>query len=401
LSPSGVLLVKILFVTREYPPFEVGGVAIHTFNLVKNLKKIGVSCRVLSFGAPSSSNEEVTFIKPSSSIIMKSDSSIKMDFKIPLDILRITRIANNLISKENFDVVHVEEPYVGAFVRHKRKITTIHDTSYGEIISILRQQQSFLAFKRVLFYFVMGIYLELMSIVSSRIIIAPSKQVAQELQNFYRVPKIKLRTIRNGVSLPGLIEPMDKAIAKEKLGLDAKKPLIFTAAQHIFRKRLDTMIYAIKLLRNQGLKDYNVVIAGDGPTHSILIKISAECGLTGTILFPGWVPKERLELYFKAADIFVLTSEYEAGPIALLEAMSYGDAVVSSKIQGFPSLMRQDFDGLLFPVGNHYYLSNSLKTLLKDPLTLMRLSTASRAFAGRFDMESISKETANLYESLL
>lgn len=393
--------MRVLFVAREYPPFEVGGAAVHTFNLVKNLRKLGISCNVISFGDPCYSSDEVTFIKPSSSIIMKSDSSATMDLRIPLDILRIASIANNLVSKEKFDVVHVEEPYVGAFVKHKGKITTIHDTSYGEIKSIVHQQLSFPAFKRVAFYSLLGIYLEMMSIASSRLIIAPSNQVAQELLDFYKVSKTKLQIIRNGISLPALVGPLDKAIAKEKLGLNVEKPLIFTAAQHIFRKRLDTLIYAIKLLRDQGLKNYNVIIAGDGPIHSKLLRLSENCGLNENIRFIGWVPKEKLYLYFKAADIFVLTSEYEAGPISLLEAMSYGDAVVSSKIHGFPGFMRQGIDGLLFPVGNHYSLSNSLKTLLNDPSTLKRISIASRAFAGRFDMESISKETANLYDRII
>jgi glycosyltransferase involved in cell wall biosynthesis len=94
--------MKVLFVTREYPPFEVGGIAVHTYNLVKFLKKLGIDCRVLSFGDPKCSTDEVTFIAPASSVIRKSDSPASMDMKIPLDILKMTRFANGLLRTERF-----------------------------------------------------------------------------------------------------------------------------------------------------------------------------------------------------------------------------------------------------------------------------------------------------------
>ena len=108
--------MKVLFVTREYPPFDVGGIAVHTFNLVKNISRLGVSCKVLSFGNENFSSEDVTFVNPSSSIIERSNVSLALNAKIPVDIVRFSGIANRMLKKEQFDVVHVEEPYVGAFV---------------------------------------------------------------------------------------------------------------------------------------------------------------------------------------------------------------------------------------------------------------------------------------------
>jgi len=397
---SGVQHLKVLFVTREYPPFEVGGVAVHTFNLVKNLTKLGVSCKVLSFGDPEYSNAEVTFIRPSSSIIQKSNSSATMDLRIPVDILRITQVANNLISNERFDVVHVEEPYVGAFVKHKRKVTTVHDTSFGEINSILHHSPSFPNFKRVAFYGILGFYLELMCMSSSSFVLIPSEQVKTELLKIYGVSKEKLRVVRNGVELPVLFGPNDKGLAKKRLGLDADKTLIFTAARHIARKRLDTLIHAIKLLRDEGINNYTVVIAGDGPIRSQIMNLSEKQGLGGIISFSGWISRETLSLYYEAADVFVLTSDYESGPISLLEAMSYGDAIISSKIQGFPSLMRDGFDGLLFQVGDYHALSYCLKELLDNPTMRLRLSTSARSFAERFDWKCVAEETVSLYAKL-
>ncbi len=163
--------MNVLFVTREYPPFEVGGVAIHTLHLVRNLKKIGVSCKVLSFGNDKYSTDEVTFVNPSSSIIERDNATVALDSKIPADILRFSKIANKLLQKDKFDVIHVEEPYVGAFISTKHgetKLCTFHDTSFGEIKAIMGRSFSGSSLKRTVFYTSLGFFLESMSIASSR-----------------------------------------------------------------------------------------------------------------------------------------------------------------------------------------------------------------------------------------
>ncbi|MCW4009502.1 MAG: glycosyltransferase family 4 protein [Candidatus Bathyarchaeota archaeon] len=392
--------MKVLFVTREYPPFEVGGIAVHTFNLVKHLKKLNVCCRVLSFGDPKCSNSEVTFIEPSSSILYKSNASAALDVKIPLDILRLTHVANRLLKQEMFDVVHVQEPYVGAFVKHKCKLTTVHDTSYSEIRTIMRQPLSFSSIKRSVFFLFLGVFFEISCIASSRTVIVPSEQVKHELASIYATPKRKLSVLLNGVEISAAQFPSDKALAKKKLGLDTGKLLIFTAARQVERKRINTLISAIKVMQNENLPEYSVIVAGDGPIRPQLINLAEKSGLSGTIAFPGWVSREKLDLYYQAADVFVLTSDFETGPISLLEAMAYGDAVVSTRIQVFPSLMRDRVDGLLFEVADYRKLSKHLITLLTDKSLLKRLSFSARSFAERFDWETVAKKTLRYYQNL-
>lgn len=389
-------MIRVLIVTREYPPFEIGGVARHAFHLVKNLNGLGVLCKVISFGNPDFSNEDVLFIKPSSSMICRSNCSINMDAKIPLDIMRFTKAANNLIKRENFDIVHIEEPYVGAFVRHKKKITMIQDTSYGEIKTSLPHPN----FKRCLFFASLGPYLELMCIASSQVVVAPLAQVAEELMGIYQVPRNKITIIRNGVEIPEAINSIEKARVKQRLGL-SETLLIFTAARFVARKRLDTLIEAARLLHEDGVKDFRIVIAGDGPLKLSLTGLVAKYGLQHKITFPGWISWKELEAYYQAADIFVLTSSYETGPMSLLEAMSFRDAAISSRIDYFPKLMRNGIDGLLFQVGDYTALYKCLRNLLENGSLRKRLSKSGRVFAERFGWETVAKKTLHIYKSIM
>ena len=391
--------MKVLFVTREYPPFEVGGVARHTFNLVRSLEGLGVDCRVVSFGDSSLSNDGVLFVEPSSSVLSRGNRPLGMDVRIPFDLARFTGVVNALLAREGFDVVHVEEPYVGAFVRFPRKVTTVHDTSYGELRSIVNQGFSSPNLKRAFFYVYMGFFLERACMASSRLLVAPFAHVKRELLWKYGVAEPKVRVIGNGVELPRREELLDREVAKLKLGL-VGVPLVFAAAQHVARKRLETLVEAVRLLHLDGA-GLRVVIAGDGPLRGQLAGLAKGYGLGEVVVLPGWVSREALGLYYRAADVFVLTSEYEAGPISLLEAMSYGTSVVSSRIEGFPSLLREGVDGLLFPVGDALALSECLRLMLGDEGLRRRSSEAGRAFAERFSWERVAEETLALYEELV
>jgi glycosyltransferase involved in cell wall biosynthesis len=395
--------MNVLFVTREYPPFVVGGVAVHTYQLVKNITKLGVSCKVLSFGDAKFSSEEVTFVNPSSSIIERGNVSLALDMKIPVDIVRFSRIANRLLKKEKFDLIHVEEPYVGAFIapRHNQvKVSTFHDTSYGEIKAMIGHSLDVSSLKRTLFYSSMGFYLEFMSIASSRGLIVPTPQVKDELIKVYRTPKEKVEIVQNGVELPELNKLIDMTKAKQKLGLNPETILILSVARLVSRKRLDLLVKATKILQSEKLNQYHVVIAGDGPDRPNLIHLVKKYGLENVIEMPGWISDEQKDLYYRAADIFVLTSDYEGFPFTMLEAMSYGVAIVNSRITSL-SLLRDGLDCLLFPPRDFRALSDCIRTLSNNPSLRMQLSTFARRFAEKNSWKKIAEKTKNIYEHLV
>ena len=392
--------MKILYLTREFPPFMVGGIAKHTLQLTKAMKKLGIEFKVLSFGDSTFSTDEIKFLDPQSSIISKTESQIKEDVRIPFDIIRFTKAANKLVRNEDFDILHVEEPYVGACVFHPKKVTTIHDTSYGEIRPLLHKLTDFSSLKRIAFYASLGFSCEQMSAFSSKSLIVPFSHVKKELTQVYGISGEKISVIPNGIELPPASLLLQKRLAKEKLGLSSDRILIFTAARHVYRKRLETLVEAAKLLKIDQDSNFLVLIAGEGPCRRGIEELIRNSKLTDVVRTTGWLPKDRLALCYNASDIFVLTSEYETGPISLLEAMSYGDSVVSSRIDGFPLLMKNREEGLLFNVGDSLTLSAHLKSLLNDEGLRNRLAVFGRRFAERFDWGNIAKQTLDVYRSL-
>ena len=76
--------LRVLLVTREYPPHIVGGIATHTFHLREHLSRLGVEAHVVSFGNPASGNSHVTFVRPTSSIIDRENRGALPNSAVPV-----------------------------------------------------------------------------------------------------------------------------------------------------------------------------------------------------------------------------------------------------------------------------------------------------------------------------
>ena len=391
--------MRVLMVGREYPPYTVGGVATHTYNLTQALRRLGVDVDVISFGNPARSDDGVMFIGPRSAIIKRTNIKFGEALAIMYDIARLTRIVSNLLRRSDYDVVHVQEPYVGGLIRFRSKVTTIHDTSYGEVKSIFTHEVN-RDWKRLGFYLGLGYFMEYSSIATSRVIIAPSPQVKDELVSKYGLDSHRVRVIMNGVDPNNKYLGISKEEAKKMLGID--KPLIFTSSQHVARKRLDVFLYAMKMLDEWGFLDrVEVRIGGNGPLRPMLEDLAMRLGILGRVRFMGWLSRDQLELHYRAADVFVISSDYEAGPITMLEAMIAETPVVSTRIRGFPELARDGVDAILVNPGDYVAMAKALIEVLTNEDLARRLVRNGREFAMRFTWDRVAERTLGVYREAM
>lgn len=85
--------------------------------------------------------------------------------------------------------------------------------------------------------------------------------------------------------------------------------------------------------------------------------------------------------YLTLYDIFVLPSRVDGRPIAVLEAMASGCAIIASRVGGLPDLVHEGTTGYLVPPGDAEAIANHLMALADDPDTLQRLKAAARKHA--------------------
>lgn len=389
--------MKVLIVTREFPPTFVGGIANLAYYLYSFLKGMGVDIKVVAFGDEDNSSCNTIFFEPLSPITSRVDGSSLRSLLTSVDVARFSRFVNELVKYESFDVIHVIEPYVGGFIKHENKVTTMHDTSYRELCAWSKYPPGY-SLKRLGFYISHGILMEVASIRTSKLIIAPSLGTARILCDIYRVPTNKIKIIPNGVALPNKV--LSQLEAKKFLGLEHDTIMIFTTAHHVARKRLETLIAAAMHLKERG-QEFKVVIGGEGPLTSYYESLTKKLNLEEIIVFTGWLSEDDLNKYYYACDVFVITSESEAGPITLLEASIRAKPIVTTDIAGLPALMEHQIHCLKFKVGDSRTLAKHLEALINDREARVRLGINAQRFAEKFTWDKIAYNTLQVYVELL
>ena len=129
------------------------------------------------------------------------------------------------------------------------------------------------------------------------------------------------------VSQPYVTPAMKREVGRRP---DTSNPAILSIARLTSQKRLDRLIRAFALVRTEGAR---LIILGEGEDREQLTELAKQLGMTARISMPGYVPDVTLALH--EADLFVLTSDYEGLPAAVIEAMAANCPVLSTDC--FPS----------------------------------------------------------------
>jgi glycosyltransferase involved in cell wall biosynthesis len=125
--------------------------------------------------------------------------------------------------------------------------------------------------------------------------------------------------------------------------------------------------------------DTYLVLAGNGPLRVHLQAEAESLGISSRTRWLGFVNQSSLPAVYSASDLFVLTSDYDAGPFVVCEAMLCKCAVVlSDRITGRLELVKHGETGFIFPCGDVEALAAILREALSDPLRLEEMSAAAR-----------------------
>jgi glycosyltransferase involved in cell wall biosynthesis len=124
-----------------------------------------------------------------------------------------------------------------------------------------------------------------------------------------------------------------------------------------------------------------LLLVGSGRGYDEELRaLAVELAIDQQVIFVGGVPAERVPYYLSLTDVFCLLSSYEGMPVALLEAMNEGKAVVAADGYGMRDLLRSTGSGVLVPVDNLEATASALTTLVQCPERREALGRAAQSF---------------------
>lgn len=125
-------------------------------------------------------------------------------------------------------------------------------------------------------------------------------------------------------------------------------------------------------------------------------------GLKDCVIWTGWITGKEKEQYLRDCDIFVLPTYFEGQPVSVLEAMSYGCAVIASETGGIPQMIIHGQTGLLIRPGDAWSLREAAEQALSDPELCRRLGENARRRAEKdFSIEQNMEELLRIYRRVL
>ena len=141
-----------------------------------------------------------------------------------------------------------------------------------------------------------------------------------------------------------------------------------------------------------------LIMAGDGGLAEVK-KLFEDRDLLESVSFPGWVRGADKDKCLKESGIFLFPSYYEGMPMAVLEAMAYGMAIVTTRVGGIPHLLEDGVSGYLCEPGDIEGLSKRLLELSKDGDKRRKMGERARQKAiADYSMESHIKKLMDLYD---
>ncbi len=229
------------------------------------------------------------------------------------------------------------------------------------------------------------------------LVITPSHRSAEDLATIGNVPQDKLKVIGLGVSPPPEDSAEDIASLRAELLGDGDR-VIVTLARLLPQKGIDILIDCVARMKDIH-PGYRFIVAGDGPDEAQLHALAQEKGLGKHLRFIGRTDKPIRLL--RAADLFLLTSRWEALPFTIAEAFQAGTPAVATACSGVVELI-DDSVGAVVPIADIDAICAAVADVLSDEDRRRTLAenALKRSREDRFDPDWVHQQFEKTYYDL-
>ncbi len=146
-------------------------------------------------------------------------------------------------------------------------------------------------------------------------------------------------------------------------------------------------------------------VVGEGPLGKVFKKAVIKNKLEKKIEFVGYVPKNKIDKYYKESDIFLFPSFREGAPTVILEAMTFALPTIAFKQNG-ADIMLDSSCGILIDITNPQRMvndfANAIITLYENPQLRIEMgNNARKKVEENFLWEKRGKEMQKYYEAII
>jgi glycosyltransferase involved in cell wall biosynthesis len=144
------------------------------------------------------------------------------------------------------------------------------------------------------------------------------------------------------------------------------------------------------------------VLVGEGPQQPLLEEKIRALGIADAVRFAGYVPQNETAAWYRTADVFALSSDFDNSPNVVLEAMAAGLPVVATDVGGLREYVAEPRNGRLTPKGDARAFAHALASYVDDAASARATGEHNRADAvSRFSWAASAARMRDVYVEIV
>lgn len=388
---------RVALISHEFPPYIIGGVGIHCYDLALSLSKKKVNTTVFCGRSKITHTEKINDYLEVVRLPYFDFPPRHLWFQ-----LQNLRILSKILGEH--DIIHGVVPHLTAICGYfKRKmkrplITSIHEVIFSDLKLFMNSPLSEWTignFGLNVLEYPLNDFLIKASLKKSDHIIVCGSSALNDMKKIYRnLDFAKVSTIYNGINFDRINENGNNDMQKGS-------SIIFHG-RLVWTKGILHLIKAIAILKKD-FPDLNLKIFGNGPLEGKIKSLISKLGLKNRIHLKGFVPNAELLKHIKKAGIVVLPSFYEVGPfIAALEAMACKKPLVVFDFPFTREFISNMHNGILAKAGDVKDLSEKIRLLLSDEILCHKIGQNAYQYVKRsHNWDILVENYIELYENCI
>lgn len=228
--------------------------------------------------------------------------------------------------------------------------------------------------------------------------VAVSNTMANKIKSYPAIDKDKIISIPNGIPCSEYDQPHLRVIGRKELGISDEE-ILFGFNGRISRvKRLDDLIYAFSEVHKHYPKT-RLVFAGEGELRETLELLTKSLNISDSVIWLGFY--SQIPKLLASIDIYIQTSANEGLSLSILEAMSAGKPVITTRVDSACEIIEDGYSGIIIPVGSISAIENALIHIIENPQKGQLLANNGKTSVfQRYNIQNMVSNYLNVYQCL-
>jgi len=382
--------MRVLLTSTDNPyTAQLGGKHVHLRLLERGLKAVGIDVITLYY----SRKNLKEFAKRSALILFSEKLRFKRKVELMMDYLR------KHIPREKIDLIHAHDvlSILALNSMPQKKVLTLHGYFSRENIEFLKNPKNTESIRTSLFQ------LERDAMKHADYVITVDQRLKEYVLSEFNYPQNKITVMHNAVDTDCFspIPEHEQRKLKNSLKLDAQTFIVLVPRRLVEKNGVMYAVDAMANLKNENVK---MIIAGEGPERN---EIAKKAQSDNRIQLIGAIPHNRIDVYFKMADIILIPSVtshgiQEATSLSMLEGMACGKVVVCSDIGGMHEVIQNMKTGIVVPERQTKEIAVTIERVYRSPSLRACIGREARQYVlENHSFLAHAKRVADIYAEVM